>query len=132
MEKVFKIILRDSGGTLAIDGATENIAKAILNAILHTPYPMFMELLPADMKRRKTAIVGTKLMNTIRNIEQKVGCPCVTNFISDSCDGMRNVRKKLVEQKVVKLQYVCAPHCLTNFTEEIRLLLFKDEIKFAV
>lgn len=132
MEHLLNIIRHDGGGTLGIDDATENIAKARSKVILQIPCPMFIEYLPADLEPETTPNIVMKVTNTIRNIEEKAGCPCVTNYISENCNGMRYMRKKFAEQKEVKWQYGCAPNCLTTFTEETGRLLFKGEIKVSV
>lgn len=42
-------------------------------------------------------------------------------FLSDSCNGMKDVRKKL-QQKIVKWEYGCVTHCLHNFSSDISSL----------
>lgn len=132
MEKVVDEIKRTGGGTLSIDGATDNLAKSKSNVILHTPRPLFIEYLRSDLKKETTPNVVAKLTESIRSLDQTVGMKCVSNFVSDSCNGMRDVRKKLQEKNLVRWSYGCAAHALNNFTEDIAKLLFRNLIKKCV
>lgn len=132
MAKVIEEIKRSGGGTLSTDGATDNLSKSKSNVILHTPRPLFIEYLRSDLKRETTPNVVAKLTDTIRRLDETVGVKCVSNFVSDSCNGMRDVRKKLQEKQLVRWAYGCAAHSLNNFTEDIAKLLFKNVIKKCV
>lgn len=60
IENVFNVIPCDRGRTLGINDATENISKARSHITLDKYYPMFIEYLPADLKRKTTINIVTK------------------------------------------------------------------------
>lgn len=132
MSKVLAEVCSAGGGTLSIDGATDNLAKSKSNVILHTPIPFFIEYMRSDLKRETTPNVVKKLEDTIKRLHEKVGMKCISSFVSDSCNGMRDVRKTLQEKNLVRWSYGCAAHCLNNFSEDIGKNLFKDVIKKCV
>ena len=80
---------------------------------------MFVEYLSSDFQRDTTPNVVQKLKATIDKIDTKVGFKCITSFISDSCNGMSDVRKVLMKNKLVRWKYGCEPHCINNFCQEI-------------
>lgn len=100
MTEAFNKIKTEMGGTLGIDGATDNLAKSKSNVILHTPFPIFIEYIKGDLDRETTPNVVSKVEDSIRRLNEKVGSQCVNSFVSDSCNGMRDVRKKLIEKKL--------------------------------
>lgn len=95
MSKVCAEIRSSGGGMLSIDGANDNLAKSRSNVILHTPIPLFIEYMKSDLQRETTPNVVSKLEDNIKRLDEKIGIKCVTSFVSDSCNGMRDVRKKL-------------------------------------
>ena len=132
MSKTLDKIKSEGGGTMGVDGATDNIAKSKSNVIIHTPFPFFIDYLRGDLGRETTTNVVAKIQDSIKRVNEKTGLQCVTSFISDSCNGMRETRKRLLESGSIKWEYGCGTHCLNNFTEDIGKLLFSAVIKKSV
>lgn len=132
MDKTIESIKNSGGGTLSIDGATDNLAKSKSNVIIYAPCPLFVEYLRSDLNRETTGNVVEKINDVVNRLDQASGIRCVTNFISDSCNGMRDVRRTLVSQKKIKWAYGCAAHCFNNFCEDIGKHIFKNVVKEAV
>lgn len=102
MDRTFDAIRSARGGVIGIDGATNVLSKSMSNVIIHTPTPLFIEYLKSDMHRETTANVAAKVKDVLQRIDEKLGFKCCDAFISDSCNGMRDLRKRLVEDKVVR------------------------------
>lgn len=133
MKSVIDIITKCNGGVLGVDGATNRLAKSVSNVIVHTPTPFFIEYLRADLKRETTVNVVAKLEDTIKRIDESTSIRTIFSFVSDSCNGMRDVRKRLLQKKLVKWEYGCASHCLHNLSCDIgQLDPFKELTKKAV
>ena len=132
MKQTYENIKEANGGTLSIDGATDKMSNSKCNIILHTPLPMFIDYLQTDLKRDTTENVVKKIEDSINAIDRKTGINSTFSFVSDSCNGMRIVRQKIIQKGLVKWVYGCAAHCLNNFCESIGKNIFKDLIKKSV
>lgn len=67
------------------------------NTLVHTPLPVFIEYLRADLKTETTSNVVIRLKAIMRRFDENVGLKCANSFISDSINGVRDVRRALVE-----------------------------------
>lgn len=100
MDRSINLIREANGGVLSIDGATDKMSNCKCNVILHTPLPIFIEYLPTDLNRETSENVVEKLSNAMNRLDDKTKLlKSSFSFISDSCNVMRDVRKKLVEKK---------------------------------
>lgn len=128
------IIRKSSGGVLGIDGATSRLPKSVSNVIIHNTKPLFIEYLRSDLKRETTVNVVDKIEDVMRRLDEQTGFQMSAySFISESCNGMRDVRRKLVEKKLVLWEYGCSTHCLHNLSSDIGSLEpFKGNIKDAL
>lgn len=93
--KVVDKIKRTGGCAPSIDGATDNLDNSNSNVILHTPRPLFIEYPQSDLENKTMVSVVSNITESIRIIDQTVGMKCVSNFVSDYCNGMGDVWKKL-------------------------------------
>lgn len=100
MSSTIDYIRESKGATIGIDGATNVMARSICNVILHTPLPMFLEYLVADLRKDTSSSVKAKVVDFLTRIEPLVGFKC-QSFISDSCNLIIAVRKMLVADKNV-------------------------------
>lgn len=100
-------IRKAKAGTICIDGATNVLSHLMSNFVVHTPLSFFIEYLRADLKRETTSNVVSRLKNTMGRLDEKVGFKCTNSFISDSYNGMRDVCKVLVEEKIATWEYGC-------------------------
>lgn len=50
-------------------------------------------------------------------------------FVSDSCNGMRDVRKVLCQRSIFTFAYGFSTHCLKNFCGDLGKLLLSDSIR---
>lgn len=125
MYKTIEAIVEVKGGTLSIDGTTDKMSKSKCNVIIHTPKPVFIKYLQSDFKRDRADNVVLKIKDTMKEINSNTKSVTSIIFVSDSCNSMRLVRNKLVEEGVVKFEYGCAAHCLNNFCESVVKEMFK-------
>lgn len=128
MSSTIDYIRESKGATIGIDGATNVMARSICNVILHTPLPMFLEYLVADLRKDTASNVKAKVVDFLTRIEPLVGFKC-QSFISDSCNLMIAVRKMLVADKNVLWAYGCAAHALNNFCEDLARACFSIVLK---
>lgn len=87
-----------NGGILSIDGSTDRIGNSKCNIILHCPLPYFVGYLASDLKRDTTPNVIEKIVKAMKELDDITGIKSTAAFISDSCNGMRDVRLKLLEK----------------------------------
>lgn len=105
--------------TLSINGATNMLSKSMSNVVVHIPLLFFyIEYLRSDLKRATTRNVFERLKNLLERIEREVAFKRSTSFESDRCNGMRDVRKMMMEENVVKWAYGCVTHFLNNYCED--------------
>ena len=112
-------IKSDCGGVLGVDGATNVMSKSLSNVNVHTPLPFFIEYLRSDLGRETTCNVFARTGDCMMRLDQNIGFKCCYSFISDSCNGMRDVRKELLSKKLFKWVYECCTHCLHNLSEDL-------------
>lgn len=113
MQSTIRAIINSGGGTLGIYGATNVLSKRMSNVIIHTTLPLFIEYRRSDMLRETTGNVVDKVKDVMTRIEQKVGFRCSFSFVSDSCNGMRVVRKRMVVEKIFRWVYGYVAHSLS-------------------
>lgn len=82
-------------GISSSDGAIDNLVKFNGNIILHTPCPLFINFAMSDLKLENISNVVVKLEETIHHLNKTVTMRNVSNFASDSCNWLRDVRKHL-------------------------------------
>lgn len=87
---------------LGIDGATNRLAKSISNVMILLPVPLFLEYLRVELKRETTVSAVSNITATINMLDEVVGIRLVLEFVSESCNSMRNVRRVIREKKKVK------------------------------
>lgn len=98
--------VRSSGGVvLGIDVATKMISKSLSNIIVHKPTPSCVEYLKADLKTEKTSKVVSKLKDCISILDEQIGMSTIFALIADSGYFMRDVRKLLQEEHIIKYAY---------------------------
>lgn len=78
--------------------------------IAHQITPLFIEILKTDLKLEITDNVVHNLYDVMNHIDAQVGFRRWKSYVSDSCNGLRNERKKLVELKMVGWAYAWAAH----------------------
>jgi hypothetical protein len=79
-----------------LDGATNFLSRSMSNVIAHDPRPWFIEYLRADLKKESEVELSSKIVSAITRFDSFVGKQIVAGFISDSCNVMRAVRRRLV------------------------------------
>lgn len=89
------------GGTIGIDGATKLMSKSMSNVIVHTPLQFFIEYLKSDLYRETTVNVVDSLKDMMKRFDKRVGFKGSKIFISDSCHGMHDVRRVLLDERAV-------------------------------
>lgn len=81
---------------------------------MHTPIYLSIEYLEADLKKESAPNVCVKLNDVINCIDNLVGVNTCHEFISNSCNIMRDVHKRLVNENIFKWAYGCAAYCFHN------------------
>lgn len=112
-------ILMEGGVTLVREGAADNIATSKLNVIVYSPNQKFMQYLPVDLKREARTKFLEKPSNTKNRIKGRLSFLPINRFMSNSCNGIIDFRRRLHEWHIVKWPYECATHCLSNDAKEI-------------
>lgn len=97
--------------------------------MLHTALPCLLNT--SDLKENTENVVARVKDVTRRPIEGVWFKGC-TGFVSDSCNGMRDVWRVLVEQKIVSCVYGCVTHYHNNCCEEIYKESFLPTVKEAL
>lgn len=108
--------VRKAGGcVLSIEGATNCLAKLLSNVIVHSLGPLFFDYLRSDMKLETFENVVIKVMDVLTRLEKETSIPnTMFTFVSSSCNGMREVRFKMLEQGLVLWESGCSTHCMHN------------------
>lgn len=117
--------------TMVIDGGTNFLSKSISNVILHTPIPFFVSYLRSFLKGETIQNVVAKVKGTVARLKYVIGYT-PGSFVSDSCNGMRAVRRTLLEDKVFKWVYGCVAHWFSTFCEDICKMSFTELIKMSI
>lgn len=117
--------------TMGVDRATNALSKSISNVIFHTKLPLFIEYLRSDFRWETMENVVIKLKDTVNLIETLIGHnpDC---FVTNRCNGRRDVRRKILEGGVLHCVYGCVRHCLNNFCEDLSNLFWNDLMKKAL
>lgn len=126
------LIKASGGGNMSIDGATDNLWKSKSNVIIYASNLFFVEYLTVDLKLETTANVVEKFVDFLTLLDVSKGIKCVDSFISDSWNGMRDVRRNLWDLKIVIWVYGGAAHFFNNFCEDNGKLVFKDIFREAI
>lgn len=71
------------GVVIGIDEATNRLPKSVCNVIMHVPFPLFIEYLPADLNRETTANAVGKVEDLIKRLDGLVRIKISATFISD-------------------------------------------------
>lgn len=133
MNQTIDRIIKDIGGVIGIDGATNRLFKSIFNVIVHLPIPCFIESLQSDIRREITANVVQKIVDVKKRLDEMVGFDSSYAFISYSCNGMRDVIHKLLQQKVFMWVSGCDTHCIQNLSLDlVKMPEFSSVIKNAM
>lgn len=93
--------------------------------------PFFIDYMRGVLSWETTDNVVAKLKDGLDRFEKAAGFRC-RSYISNSFNGMRDVRRSLISEKVDQWAYVCAAHCLNNLSEGIEKLRFCDVIKEGI
>lgn len=117
------------GGLLGIDGATNVLSKSIINIIVQSPLPIFIECLKSALQRETTGIVVGKLKDLMVHLDAKLAFKFWHAFISDSYNGTQGFRKRFVEDNIVRWMSGCVTHCLNFFSEDLGRKGFKNAIE---
>lgn len=115
MENNFDTIKTAEAGDIGIDGATKVLSTYMGNAIVQTPLPKCVASSRAYMNRETTENVAEKLRDMIGRFDERLRFRCAQAFISDSCNGMGDLRKMPAGGKLVHWAHGCVAHYLNNY-----------------
>lgn len=77
------------------DGATNFLSRSVSNVIFHVTKPLFIEYLRGDLNRETSENEVSKLQAVSFRLDALARFSFTNSYISNSCIGMQNVRKKL-------------------------------------
>lgn len=102
MKKVEEAIQKPNGVVLGIEGWTIRLEKSVCNVIIHNTRPLFIEFLRSDFKSESTENAVDKIADVFRRLDAETGLEMTLYcFLSDSNNAMSDVRRIILEQKLV-------------------------------
>lgn len=93
MSKVIDMIKRSSERFMGVGGPKNGLSKSQSDLIVNVPVPVFIEYLRSYIQGETTVNVITNIEYIISRIAKCIGMKTIFAFVSDSCNGMRDVRK---------------------------------------
>lgn len=135
MKEMRERVIANGGGVVSLDGATNVISRGVSNFMVHNPLPWFIQYLPTNLQRQTAEVVADQVEDTVAQLVDWIKDDSCSFWavMTDSCNAMRNTRRKLKARKLFRCEFGCCTHCVNNFVLDVlKLIRFKLLVKRAV